>query len=143
MSGPANLFFEDKFIGKSHINSESTSDTLWVSMGRDEGIKVRRGRIAELTEHSFIGFNRKETFAFETEILNNKRSAVTVNILDQIPLTKQQDIEVKLIEKDGAIYTKDYGKISWDLELKPGESKKVKLVYSLKYPKSKRVTLRR
>ncbi len=142
LTGSANLFFEDSFIGKSTINSQATSDTLWLSLGRDESIKVNRKRITELTENRFIGINRKETYAFETEILNTKSQAIEINVLDQIPLTKQQDIEIKLIDKDGAEYLKEYGKISWDLKLKAGESKKVKLVYSLKYPKTKTIHLK-
>ena len=44
LSGQANLFFEDKYVGKSHIETRQTDDTLTLSLGRDKNITVTRIR---------------------------------------------------------------------------------------------------
>jgi hypothetical protein len=65
---------------------------------------------------------------------------VEIEILDQVPISKQKEIEVELLEYDGAQYTEDYGKLLWNITLKPNESKKIKLVYSIKFPQDKTIS---
>jgi hypothetical protein len=60
---------------------------------------------------------------------------------DQYPLSTNKDIEVELLETSGADVNKDLGILNWNIELAPGESKKYKLSYSVKYPKDKMVNL--
>ena len=43
-------------------------------------------------------------------------------------------------EISGARYDKDSGKLVWDLEIAGGTTKKLKLVYSVKYPKDKKIS---
>jgi hypothetical protein len=38
-----------------------------------------------------------------------------------------------------AIVTAEYGKVLWKLKLQPGEQKKVRLEYTLKFPEDKKV----
>ena len=42
VSGEANLFFENTFVGKSIIDAQQTSDTLQMSLGVDRGVVVKR-----------------------------------------------------------------------------------------------------
>jgi hypothetical protein len=44
---------------------------------------------------------------------------------------------VTLEEAEGAQVTKDYGKLLWRIKLQPGESKKIRVVYTLKFPEDK------
>ena len=49
--------------------------------------------------------------------------------------------EVELLEISSGLHDKDYGKISWKFNLKPAETKELKLSYSVKYPKDKQINL--
>ena len=42
--------------------------------------------------------------------------------------------------KSGGELFPDYGEVVWNLHLNPGETKKITLVYTIKYPKTQRVT---
>jgi uncharacterized protein (TIGR02231 family) len=137
--GNANLFFEGSYVGQSFIDPASIADTLLISLGRDEKIIVKREKLIDLTASKLIGNSKKETLAFEITIRNTKNSPVKIEILDQVPLATNSEIEVEIIESGGAIYEKDYGKLLWNIEIKPNETKKLKLVYSVKYPKDKHV----
>lgn len=140
IDGEANIFFEGAYVGKSYINSDITSDTLLLSMGRDENISIQRKQLVDFTETKWLGANKKETFAYEITIKNKKNSAITLEVLDQIPVSNNKEIEVELIEKSGAIYDETIGKLFWTLDIPAGQSKTVKLVYTVKYPKDKTVT---
>ena len=75
-----------------------------------------------------------------TRSRNTKSQNITIEILDQIPISKQKDIEVKLEEYEGAVYVEKFGKLLWTLDIKPNETKKVTFVYTVKYPKGKVLT---
>lgn len=137
LAGDATLFFDDMYIGKSYLNPNVSSDTLRISLGRDEKINVKRVKLNELCSTKRLSNRKKETRAYETLLKNNKQVAVEVEVLDQYPISKNTDIEVELEEAVGAQITKDYGKVLWRVKLQPGESKKVKLVYSVRYPEDK------
>jgi hypothetical protein len=74
---------------------------------------------------------------YEIIIRNNKTTAIDIEILDQVPISKRTEIEVELIDKQGAEYTEEYGKLMWNYSIKPNESQKIRLSYSVKYPKGK------
>ena len=62
-----------------------------------------------------------------------------ISIEDQIPLSSNKEIEIEIEDISGAHYNKDSGKLVWDLEIAGGATKKLKLVYSVKYPKDKKI----
>lgn len=140
LPGTANIFFEGAYVGQSVINPNVSSDTLLVSLGRDEGIKVTRSELKDYTSSKFIGSNKKETYAYEIEIRNNKSYGVTIEILDQVPVSNNKEIQVEIDDLGGAKYNEELGKLEWNIQIGANQSKKVKFVYSVKYPKDKTIT---
>lgn len=140
LSGMMNLFFDGRYIGQSNINTQVTADTLLLSLGRDEKITVQRTPIVDKESHSFLGGNRKEKRTYEISVRNNKSKAITLEILDHIPVSKQQDIKVVMLDEGGAVYTASIGKLLWTLDLKPGETKKVRFSFEVSFPKDKPVS---
>lgn len=140
LPGQANIFFEDMYVGQTQINPNVSSDTLLISMGRDNGINISRTQLNDLTSTKLIGSNKKQTYAYEIIVKNNKGREIDIEILDAIPISQNSEIEVELIESDDAEYLSDYGKLSWETKLAPGESKKLRFSYSVKYPKDKTVS---
>lgn len=140
LPGTTNIFFEGAYVGQSDINPNVSSDTLLISLGRDEGIKVTRIKLQEFCSTKLIGSNKTETYAYEIEIRNNKNYAIDIEVLDQIPISKQKDIQVELEEDGAAKYLADFGKLEWNITLGANQSKKLKFVYTVKYPKDKSIT---
>jgi hypothetical protein len=52
-------------------------------------------------------------------------------------LSPDKEIEVELIQSDGAKVNTETGILTWDLDLKPAETKKIRISYRVKYPKDK------
>jgi len=139
LAGDATLFFEDMYVGKSYINPNVSADTLLISLGRDEKININRTRLNDLCTTKKFSNKKRETKAFETVVKNNKNIPIEIEILDQYPVSRNSEIEVSLEEGSGAEITKEYGKMLWRIKLQPGESKKIKTVYSIKFPDDKMV----
>ncbi len=139
LAGTANIFFEGAFVGQSTIDPSTVSDTLLISLGRDDKINIKRTKLVDMSKSSSSGSNKEDRYAYETTIRNGKNIAIDIEVLDQIPLSKNQAIKVKLEESIGAVYTEEYGKLLWTMSIPAGQSKKIKLIYSVKYPKEEQV----
>jgi uncharacterized protein (TIGR02231 family) len=140
LSGEANIFYEGMYVGKSYINTQNTSDTLDISLGRDKNVVVDRVKLKDLCEKKIIGLNKKETYTYEITVRNKKKQDIEIDIEDQVPVTQNKEIEVELLESSGAKYDATTGKLSWALKLASGDTKKMKLGFSVKYPKDKTVS---
>ena len=140
LPGEANLFFEGMYIGQSYLNPQTTIDSMLLSMGRDDKIIVKRNQLTDLTARQTVGGNIKETKAYEISVRNNNTFNIELDLMDQLPISQNKEIEVKLEDDGGAKYDVDYGSLLWKLQLKAGETKKVKFIYSVKYPKDKHVS---
>jgi uncharacterized protein (TIGR02231 family) len=139
--GEANIIFEGTYVGKTIIDPNSTKDTLTLTLGRDKRVVVKRDKLVDVSSVKFLGSNKKQVFSYEITVKNNKKEKISMLLKDQYPLSTNKDIEVELLETSGADVNKDLGILNWNIELAPGESKKYKLSYSVKYPKDKMVNL--
>ncbi len=142
LPGTANIFYQDTYVGQTFVNPQTVTDTMLISLGRDEQITIKRVQPKDFTERRKI-FNSsiRETYAYEIAVKNNKSIPIQLEILDQIPVSRQKDIEVTLEEKDGAEYNETFGKLKWEVQVPANQSKRVRFTYSIKYPKDKAVTV--
>jgi uncharacterized protein (TIGR02231 family) len=141
LPGEMNLFFEGTYLGKSYINTQYTKDTLEIPLGRDKGISITREKLQDLSSTKLIGTNTKVTYTYEISVRNKKKAALHLAIEDQLPVTTDKDIVIEQIEISGATLEETTGKLTWKFELKPAETIKIKLSYSVKYPKDKQINL--
>ena len=74
---------------------------------------------------------------YEISVRNNKKENVSIVIEDQMPISSNNDIEITLTDKDGAKLDEEKGKLSWELNLKPNETKKIRFGYQVKSAKDK------
>jgi uncharacterized protein (TIGR02231 family) len=140
ISGNANIYFEGTYVGESFLDMQNTRDTLDLSLGRDNKVVIERKRLKEFTKKNFIGLNKKEDFVFEISVRNTKKESINITLEDQVPVSKDSQIEVEVLDVAGAEYDKDSGKLLWKLSLYSGETQKIIFKYSVKYPKNKTVS---
>ncbi|MEP6746691.1 MAG: mucoidy inhibitor MuiA family protein [Bacteroidota bacterium] len=141
LPGEANIIFEGTYIGKSFIDPNSTMDTLNLTLGKDKRIVVKKEKLKDYSSIKFLGSNKKQIFTYEITVKNNKKEAIQMLLKDQYPLSTNKDIEVELMESSNAGNNAELGVLTWKLQLAPGEVKKVRVGYSVKYPKDKYVNL--
>lgn len=141
LPGEANIIFEGTYIGKTSIDAGSTKDTLNLTLGKDKRVVVTREKLTDFSSVKFLGSNKKQTFMYEITVRNNKKEAIQMDLRDQYPLSTNKDIEVELLQHDGAAVNEETGMISWKVNLAPGEIKKFRLSYSVKYPKDREINL--
>jgi uncharacterized protein (TIGR02231 family) len=140
-SGEVSLYFEGSYLGKTYIDLGSTADTLSLSLGKDNGVKVARKLVKEYSTKKFIGSSRTETKDYEISIRNSKSVPVNITVVDQFPVSTTKEISVEDIKAPDAQIDKDTGIVTWTITLAPGQEKKLTIGYSVKYPKDRKVVL--
>lgn len=141
--GPANVYFSDTYVGQSYLETQSVEDTLNLSFGRDNKISIERKNSEEMSEKTVLGNNKKDTYSYEITLKNNQSVPSNINLFDQIPISQNSDITVSVNEISGATYNESTGELKWDINLQPNEIKKVKLSFTIKYPKNRKIVVQK
>ncbi len=141
LPGEANIIFEGTYVGKSFIDPASTTDTLNLTLGRDKRVVVKREKMIDFSSVKFLGANKLQKFTYQLTVKNTKNEPINLLLKDQYPLTTNKEIEVELLDTDGAEVNGDNGVLNWKLALLPNETKKIKFSYTVKYPKDKLLNL--
>lgn len=137
LPGDANVYFEKNYVGKTYFDSRIVDDTLSFALGRDNNVRIDRKKVKELSEKVSITNNYiKQTREFEIDLKNTRKSEITIELEDQIPMSTNEELTIEKINAEGAIYDKQTGKLTWNITLAPGQSKTLKFGYSVKYPKN-------
>ncbi|NER18885.1 DUF4139 domain-containing protein [Spongiivirga citrea] len=131
----ANIYFEGNFIGKTTINPNYTKDKYPLSLGVDERIVIKRRLLDNLSSKRTLSSKKVDNFAYEMSIRNNGPKAIELEILDQLPISQNNKIEVGKTELAGGDYDKGTGSILWKKSIARGGTEKIQFSYEVKYPK--------
>jgi uncharacterized protein (TIGR02231 family) len=143
IDGTANVYFGDTYIGESDISTGTIDDTLDLSLGRDTKVLASRTKKQDFSIKTTLGTNKKESFTYEIVLKNNRNTTVNMVLQDQVPISKQGEITVDVSEISGAAKDDITGKLEWIVKLNPGETKKYIISYSVKYPKNRKVNVKK
>jgi uncharacterized protein (TIGR02231 family) len=135
--GAAKIYFDDSYIGTTTIDPVSTKDTLYINLGRDRSIIVKRQNVKEKCKEQLVGEFKMVSKTIELTVRNTKAIGLAFEIEDQIPITIDPGIKITLGDNDGAIYNEVTGKLTWKINIKPKDTKKIRFTYEVKYPKDK------
>ena len=138
--GNVNIFFDGTYVSKAHLNPNSFSDTLDLSLGRDKSIMVKRELMRDKSNTGFIGGKRKIKKNYKITVRNTKSTEINLVIEDHIPLSRHKDVEVELNEKSGAKYDALTGNLQWELKMKARSTESKDYTFVVKYPKDYIIT---
>ena len=143
ISGPINVFNGGRYIGRSFLDTRNLSDTLDLSLGRDQKVLVSRVKKEELSSKQTFSGNRKVTYAYQLSVKNNHPLPISLELLDQIPVSEQKDIVVSLNESSGANLDPSTGILKWDLKVAANEKKVQEMGFSVKHPANREVKFKK
>ncbi|MGB3616622.1 MAG: mucoidy inhibitor MuiA family protein [Catalinimonas sp.] len=141
LSGEANLYFEDRYVGRSVLDADATDDTLLFSLGRDRGVAVEREKVDDFTRRRTLGTNVQESRGYRLTVRNDKTTPVSLTLFDQVPVAARNTIDVDVEALGGGELNERTGRVTWRVQLPPGERRTFELRWDVKYPKGERVIL--
>jgi len=136
LAGPMNIFVAGDFTGQGRLRTTGPGGTLELALGADEDIRFKR-RVVPRTETKGV-FSKDDvtTYTVTIEVGNYKKRRVKVAVYDVLPRAGSDKVEVEKvrIEPRPASGPDREGVLRWDLDLRPGATTKVQLVYRITRP---------
>ncbi len=139
LRGSANVFFDDNFVSIASIPLVLPQEKFDLYFGVDEGVKVKKELVQKFTDDSGI-MNKKRRVSYEYKITiqNFHKTDKKLTVLDQYPVSQNEQIEVKLSdttpEPRYLAGDQEQGFLRWTYDLKPLQKEQVKYKYQVKYP---------
>jgi uncharacterized protein (TIGR02231 family) len=141
MDGAVNIFMENSFVGKSFVNTAQFRDTIDISFGVDRSVMVKRELNKDFSSETLIGGNKKVVRAYSISAHNQKSEKIRLRIFDQIPISKNKEIQILLGNIANGKVKKSTGKIEWNVFLESQTKTEINFDYTIKYPKDKQVLI--
>lgn len=140
LAGKINAFVGMNFTGNAFLNKTIASKERFdLFFGIDEGIKVKREEMKRHKEAGFLGKNRM-TYKYRIEAQNFKKEVQRITIIDRIPVPKDEEIKVRLVETSlKPDEVTEQGIIKWVMNLNPQEKKEITFEFQIEYPKDREV----
>ncbi|MGM9508381.1 DUF4139 domain-containing protein [Larkinella sp. GY13] len=139
LNGTARTYFEGTYVGESQVNLQQAGDTLTLGLGRDKKIIVKREKTQDFSSRKGLSSSVRDSYSYKITARNTKSEPVNLTLYDQIPVSTDNRIEVELDDSAGAERNTETGRLTWNLSLKPNESRDLLFKYTIKYPKGKQL----
>jgi len=139
LPGEAHIYFDGTYTGDTYL-SGSTEDSILVSLGKDTRIPVKRELVKEHSGKSCFGNTKTDQRNWKIEVRNTRKEPIELIIEDQIPVSSNSEIEVKLTQQGNAQFDAETGKLTWRLKLAAEQTQTVEFGFEVKYPKNKQIT---
>ena len=136
IDGEAALFSNGEFLGKTMIIPSETEDSLEIPLGIVKNIIVSYKLISEYSSKKILGGDLVSTYSYEIKIKNNDKSTITLEVLDQVPVSEESSVKTEINEMtEGADRDLLTGLIVWKKEIQAMSELNFTLKYSVSYPK--------
>jgi uncharacterized protein (TIGR02231 family) len=138
LSGKANIFYGNDFLSTSSLQTTMPGTTLDFYLGSDPEIEVRRTELERTLDSSglIVTTGQQINWLWQLEVNNRRDSSIVLEIVDQVPVPRSEGIELTDFRCRDHDYTMEKdGIVRWVLELRPGENRKIRYSYKIKFPK--------
>lgn len=137
LPGALAAYVDGDFVGSTSMPMVLPGEDFDVAFGTHERLKVDRQLLSRNEER--VGFkNRKYTFRFRTTVQNFGPTSETIVLLDQVPVSEVERIDVRLIRADGSATdpADPPGTLRWVLDVPPGGTQTVDLEFTVTGPEA-------
>lgn len=119
LPGSANIFRDNNFVGKTQLTSVAPNEEIKLNLGIDESVKVERDLVEREVDKSFLNNLRRTTFAYRITLTNLRDVETQVEVSDQLPVTRNEQIKVKLLRVQPLIQPGVLNLLEWKITIPP------------------------
>jgi hypothetical protein len=138
--GDAQLFVGADPAGQARLTLVSPGEPFTLPLGIDSAVRPVRNVKLLTSEKGLIGKDELTEYLVTIEVANPYPFALPVRIHDQWPLSRGEDVEVKLVRTEpSAEQDTAKGTLVWRLSVPPSEKRAVSFLYTVRHPKGWRL----
>ncbi len=136
LPGQVRLFDSNEFIGTTHIEQIAPAEKFRFALGTTGKIKVKRKLSSqEVSKKGMIAKTKQIHKEVTIEITNNRTTDSTLLVKDTLPLSRHEDIKVKILNLTPVPKEQtDMNICTWKLVLKPNEKLTIVQSYDIEHP---------
>jgi len=137
LPGSADLFIIQDFVGSAQIPYVAANEEAKMYFGEDGQVKVKYEQVKkEKLNPGFLGKTEKLHLVYKITIQNLRKNAAEIDVMDQLPISQNDKIEIKDVDIKPAQTKKDEkGILTWKLSLAPQEKKEITIDFTIEYPR--------
>ncbi|NEP22738.1 mucoidy inhibitor MuiA family protein [Moorena sp. SIO3I6] len=117
LPGKANIFRDQTFVGTTKLENISPGQEFRLNLGIDEGVKIERDLVERQVDKKLIGNQRRTTYAYRLVITNLQSVQKTLVVKEQLPVSRDERIKVRLTQTNPKIQTGEMGLLEWKIDL--------------------------
>jgi len=142
LSGKLNVHFSGRFIGSTYLSEKKAGEDFMINLGVDRGVKIRREKITDKISETFLGIvdrnNAVKEIEYKLTLENIKEEPVRIQVIDAIPVSKTDRIQIKEVDFSMKPTTRDYKDkkcvMRWDLRVEPHATREISIKFFVKHP---------
>jgi uncharacterized protein (TIGR02231 family) len=126
LPGRAAVFTGGDFVGSTQLKTWAPGEEVELALGVDDRVRVEREVVGRKASKATLGSTRRREIEYRTSVANHTPGAARITVLDQVPVSRDEDIQVReaRIQPAPAERT-ELGVLTWQFELAPGASAEV------------------
>ncbi|MCP4138272.1 MAG: mucoidy inhibitor MuiA family protein [bacterium] len=139
LKGKLNIFMGNDFVGSSNTGNILPGEDFELTLSVNENIRVtRKLDEKEVKESGFLSSTQKTRYTFFIKVENYTGNDIIMNILDQVPVSNQEDVEVEVHKfSHKPVMRNKKGIIKWQLKMRSKETVKLTFSFTLSVPEGK------
>lgn len=143
LPGQVSLFRDGTYVGDGRLPMLAGSEDHKLGFGIDDLVRVRHSVSQEKQgESGLISSSRTDNRGYMISVKNLHERAMNLTVLDQVPVSKNQEIEVELTGKTPPT-KKDVedkpGLLAWEMKIGPDEERIIDFGYRVRWPAAKKI----
>ena len=144
LPGRIALYRDNIFVGNGLMALAPKDETVRLGFGADDRVKVARVTVRKIEAKTGIISSAKiDEREFKITLRNAHDSAMRIVVEDQLPVSELADVNVELLPVSTNPTERDVrdrrGVLAWTVDLKPGETRDIKLAWRVRWPADKTV----
>ena len=140
LAGSVSLYVGDEYIGQNRLEYTPSGGEVKLVLGVEERIKVKRELVRREVDKRLLRDQRQVVYGYEITLENLTQSAARVTVEDQYPVSKHDQIKVRLdrATPEPSEQT-ELHILKWELNLGAGQKSTIRFEYQVEHARALRV----
>ncbi|MFN6571922.1 mucoidy inhibitor MuiA family protein [Dendronalium sp. ChiSLP03b] len=134
LPGKANIFRDNTFVGTTKLENIAPRQEFKLNLGIDEGLKIERELVERQVDKKLMSNQRRTTFGYRLLITNLLNQETNLTITEQLPVSRNEQIKVRLIRSNPQIQLGEMGILEWMLTITPNERREISYQFTIEHP---------
>ena len=133
----ASVYLHDKYAGQVFLSPELTEETIEITLGEEGKVHVSRKEVSRKQSSVLLKGQKTLECTLETKVTNLSGEETTVELRDQIPVSRVNEITVEPKSLSGAALDSKTGFLTKEITVLPNETETFTFTYKITWPKDR------